>query len=99
MANFILSYDLNGPRPSHAEMDKHLGLLGAGFVQARVLETVWYVAGPTTVDRLRNYVQSILSANDQVLVVEASRAAWANLKVDGVAFKSAFEAQPASLAA
>lgn len=24
MANFVITYDLNGPRPSHKEMDEHL---------------------------------------------------------------------------
>lgn len=99
MANFILTYDLNGPQPSHAQMDAHLGLLGTGFVRARVLETVWYVAGPTTATLLRNYVERILSPNDQILVVEASRAAWRNLKVADSPFKTAFESQPPAIAA
>ena len=25
MANYIVSYDLNGSKPTHAEMDKHMG--------------------------------------------------------------------------
>jgi hypothetical protein len=99
MANFIVTYDLNGPRPSHHEMDKHLEALGAGFQRARALETVWYVAGPTNAAALRGYVQRILSQNDLLLVVEASNAAWTKLLVDGAAFKAAFEAQPASMAA
>lgn len=99
MANFILTYDLNGPQPSHSQMDAHLDLLGAAFVRVRVLETVWYVAGPTTASLLRNYVERILSPNDQILVVEASRAAWRNLEVADVPFKTAFEAEWPAIAA
>jgi hypothetical protein len=94
MANFIVSYDLNGPRPSHAEVDKHLAALGARFLRARVLETVWYVAGPTTAEALREYMKILLRPEDQLLVVEAIRAAWSNLLVDDVSLKTAFEAQP-----
>lgn len=99
MANFIVTYDLNGPRPSHKEMDKHLEALGAAFVKGRLLETVWYVAGPTTASALRDYVKQILGKEDSLLVVEASRAAWANLLVDEAAFKSTFEGQPVAKAA
>ena len=99
MANFILSYDLNGPRPSHEEMDKHLSALGAAFVKARILETVWYVAGPTDCVALREYVQRILSPNDQLLIVEAIGAAWSNLLVDDSAFQQAFNSRARALAA
>lgn len=29
MANYIITYDLNGPSPSHREMDDHLSRLTA----------------------------------------------------------------------
>lgn len=99
MANFIVTYDLNGPRPSHKEMDEHLCALGAAFVTARVLETVWYVAGPTTAGRLRDYAQQILGKEDLLLVVEATWAAWSKLLVNEAAFKSTFERQSVSAAA
>ena len=99
MANFIVTYDLNGPRPSHKEMDKHLSALGAAFLRARVLETVWYVAGPTTASRLRDYVNRILRKEDLLLVVEANRAAWSKLLVNEAAFKGSFDRQPIATAA
>jgi hypothetical protein len=51
MANFIVTYDLNGPRPSHKEMDDHLRTLSAA--RGRVLETVWW---SSTRVRLRSFV-------------------------------------------
>jgi hypothetical protein len=99
MANFILSYDLNGPHPTHAEMDKHLRALGAAFVLDRILETVWYVGGPTNSVQLREYVQRILSPNDLLMVAEVTNVAWTNLLVDGPSFKRAFEANQRRLLA
>ncbi|WP_425416617.1 hypothetical protein [Oricola indica] len=92
MANFLISYDLNGPRPTHKQMDDHLQALGPSFVRARILETVWYVAGPSTSVLLREYVQRILSNNDLLIVAEVDNAAWTKLLVDGPAFKTTFEA-------
>ena len=51
MANFLVTYDLNGPRPSHAEMDKHIEKISS--VHCRLLETVWYVAYSGTAPELR----------------------------------------------
>ncbi len=90
MANFIVTYDLNGPHPTHAEMDAHLNSLGAAFVTDRLLETVWYVAGPATAESLREYVASILRPEDLLLVVEAEGAAWTRLLVDPDAFAYCF---------
>lgn len=93
MANLILSYDLNGPRPSHQEVDEHLAALGPAFVRARILETVWYIGGPTNCLGLRQYMRQILSPNDQYLIVEAVGATWENLNVDDAAFQQAFNGQ------
>lgn len=91
MANFIISYDLNGPNPSHREMDEHLGKLGAA-TRGRLLETLWYVkADGLTHATLRNYVASILQPEDQLLVVDCYAAAWQNPLVDDAAFKTAWE--------
>lgn len=99
MANFIITYDLNGPRPTHKQMDDHLLALGPKFVRGRLLETVWYLAGPTTAVQIRNYIQPLLSANDLLLVVEATSAAWTDLLVNQDQFKATFEAQPLRVAA
>lgn len=91
MANFIFSYDLNGPNPSHHEMDQHIQALNC--VYGRVLETVWYVkADGMTHASLRDYLALILGPEDQLLVVECYAAAWQNLRVESAAFKAAWEA-------
>ena len=77
--NYFASYDLNGQRPTHKEMDDHLKKLGPCV--HRVLETVWYIRTNKTRSELFDYVSSILSANDRALVIEASAANWRNLLV------------------
>ncbi|MGX9966047.1 hypothetical protein ACVFYP_22165 [Roseomonas sp. F4] len=79
MANFIVTYDLNGPNPSHAQMDKHLEKLGGA--RGRLLESVWYVAYTGTAGQLRDYIKSILGKEDLLLVVEAKNAAWTSILV------------------
>ena len=74
MANFIITYDLNGPIPSHKQMDDHLAQLTAK--RGRVLETVWWVSYPGTAAQLRDQVKTILGREDLLLVIEASSAAW-----------------------
>lgn len=94
MANFIVSYDLNGPAgPSHKEMDAHLR--EASVFQGRLLETVWYVAFHGSAAQLRDYVDLILGKEDQLLVVQATSAAWRNLLVRNESLKSIWEAQAA----
>ena len=80
MANFFFTYDLNGPRPSHQEMDDHIRKMG--YPYGRVLETVWYVAFPGTSAQLRELLKSILGSEDLLLVIEASDAAWTGLLID-----------------
>lgn len=58
-----------------------------------MLETVWYVCGPTTAEGLRDYMAELLSPNDLLLVVQCDCAAWTHLLVDERQFKMAFEAQ------
>lgn len=88
MANFIVTYDLNGPRPSHREMDEHLHKLTA--YRARVLETVWWVDYPGTAVELRDQVQAILGSEDLLLVIEAKGAAWTRLLVNSNALINAW---------
>lgn len=80
MANFVLSYDLNGSFPTHKEMDAHLAKLGTA--RARLLETVWYVSFSGNAAQLRDYVKQIIGPEDLLLVVEATNAAWTKLLVD-----------------
>ena len=89
MANFIVTYDLNGHRPSHKEMDDHLSRLAAN--RGRVLETVWWVDYAGTVVQLRDRLKTILGTEDLLLVIECKSAAWTGLLVDQTVFKAAFE--------
>ncbi len=88
MANFFVSYDLNGPRPSHKEMDDHLAKIGTK--RGRVLETVWYVDYPGSTLQLRNHIASILGSEDLLLVIESNNAAWTSLLVDTIALQQAW---------
>jgi hypothetical protein len=81
MANFIVSYDLIGPLPSHKQMDQHLKKLGT--VRKRILATVWYVGYSGNVRQLHNHVRSILGEEDRLIIVEANDAAWTNLLING----------------
>jgi hypothetical protein len=90
MANYIVTYDLNGPRPSHAEMDKHLEKIGAS--RGRILETVWYVGYSGSLKALQDHVGSILGSEDLLLVVEGKEAGWTKLLVDSSAIKAAWNA-------
>ena len=79
MANYVVSYDLNGLRPTHHEMDKHME--GAGWARGRILETVWWVGTTQSLDAVYDHVNAILSNNDQLIVVLAQEAAWRNLLI------------------
>ncbi len=80
MANFIISYDLNGSDPSHHEVDELLGYLGTS--RGRLLETVWWVDYNGTTSELRDALKTLLSDDDSLLVCLCSNAAWSNLLVD-----------------
>lgn len=88
MANFIVSYDLNGPAPSHKQMDDHLERLGVE--RGRILETVWYVAYSGTTADLKAHIMSILRSEDLLLVVEAKEATWTSLLIDSAALVAAW---------
>ncbi len=90
MANYLLSYDLNGPKPSHQEMDEFLQKLVAN--RGRVLETVWWVDYSGTAAQLRDRVKTILGDEDLLLVIEAKSAAWTKLLVTDDSLKSAWAA-------
>jgi hypothetical protein len=79
VANFILSYDLNGPNPSHKEVDDLLAGLGA--TRGRVLETVWYVGWSGSCQDLCEAVNAIMSPNDQLLVIEGTEMWFRNLLI------------------
>lgn len=79
MSNYIVSYDLNGSTPTHKQMDDHLETLGAS--RGRILETVWYVAYSGTTQQLYSHVNSILSSNDRLIVIEAKGAVFRDLLI------------------
>jgi hypothetical protein len=89
MANLIVTYDLNGPYPSHKQMDDHLARIATRH--GRILETVWWVEYPGTAEQLRNQISTILGKEDLLLVVQAVIASWTKLLVPDGTFKQAFE--------
>lgn len=88
MTNFIVSYDLNGPSPSHKQVDDLLYDLGAD--RGRILETVWYVGWSGTRQQLFQALNALMSRNDQLLVAEAVGMTWRNLLVADAELKSAW---------
>ena len=90
MANFIGTYDLNGPNPTHKQVDDLLARVGAR--RARVLETVWWVDYSGTSEQPREHLQTIIRREDSILVCKCVSAAWANLLVDGNSLTTAWEA-------
>lgn len=90
MPNYFVSYDLNGSKPTHAEMDAHIKKLGRCAL--RVLETVWYIRSAKTKDQMYDYVNSILSVNDSVLVIVASDITWRNLRVSDQSIQDCWNA-------
>lgn len=89
MTNFVLTYDLNGSVPSHSWVDAVLGKIGA--TRARILETVWYVGWAGGPADLFNAVNSVLSLNDRLIVVEAGEAVFRNLLVEDQAVSAAWQ--------
>lgn len=77
--NYIISYDLNGPVPTHAQMDKHIGDLATEY--GRILETVWYIRSSLPMSQLAERINAKLSLNDRLMVVEAKDAWVRNLLV------------------
>ena len=90
MASYLISYDLNGPSPSHKEMDDLIPRLAATY--GRVLETVWWVNFLGTEVQLRNRLLTILRKEDRLFVCACPRAAWYNLLVRSAVIKGAIEA-------
>ncbi len=88
MANYIVTYDLNGPFPSNKQMDEAVSRVAAKY--GRVLETVWWLEYSGTSTGLRDHLQSILGPEDLLLVIECKSAAWTKLLVDSQTFKDAF---------
>jgi len=89
LANYIVSYDLNGPRPTHAELDAHIHKASGHY--GRVLETVWYVGTDWSLVELHDHLKSILRPEDRLLVVQASDATWYNLLVRTDSLRGAWE--------
>lgn len=88
MANYIVSYDLNGPTPSHKQMDDHLSKLGAA--RGRILESVWYVGYSGTQKQLLDHIKTIVGKEDLLIVVKAESATWTKLLLDDKALISAW---------
>jgi hypothetical protein len=90
MASYIISYDLNGPTPSHKDVDQLIRSISAKA--GRVLETVWWVDYAGTEVQLRDRLRTILRKEDRLFVGACPRAAWYNLLVTDASLKQAIEA-------
>lgn len=88
MANFIVSYDLNGSLPSHKQVDDLLAGLGAA--RGRILETVWYVGWPGTAAQLLDKLRPSFSSNDLLFVAECQEAAWTKLLLSDDSLREAW---------
>lgn len=86
--NYIVSYDLNGRVPSHAEMDRHIRAFAAEY--GRILETVWYVRSSATLQQVYTYLNQKLSLNDRIIVIEARNAWVRNLLVQTSSLQEAW---------
>lgn len=82
MKNFIVSYDLNGPRPTHDQFDKHIKACPNCSQYGRILETVWFVQYDGTTKSLFGYLWQIMSPNDRLMVIEGKQALFQNLLIN-----------------
>lgn len=89
MPNYFVSYDLNGQTPTHTQMDAHLKKIGECV--HRILETVWYINSSSTEEEIFKYANSILSANDGLVVVTASGCRWRDLLVSDQALQACWK--------
>lgn len=89
MANMIVSYDLNGPHPSHTDVDELLRR--TGLRRGRILETVWWLDYPGTVGQLFEEVNAILRPEDRLVVCECAEASWHNLLVTDESLLNAWQ--------
>ena len=90
MANYIVSYDLNGAYPSHKQVDERLGALGA--TRGRILETVWYVGWAGSRSALFKSINEILSANDRLIVAEVKDMTFRNLLITDESIQKSWSA-------
>ncbi|WP_168798042.1 hypothetical protein [Pacificoceanicola onchidii] len=90
MASYLISYDLNGPVPSHKQMDDLIRKISARA--GRVLETVWWVEFHGSAAQLRDRLLSTLRSEDRLFVCACKEAAWFNTLLNNVALKEAIEA-------
>lgn len=90
MSSFLITYDLNGPSPSHKQMDDLIPKIAVTY--GRILETVWWVDYSGTAAQLRDRLMSTLRKEDSLMVCECNSAAWHNLLINDAALKQAIEA-------
>ncbi|WP_156874955.1 hypothetical protein [Sulfitobacter alexandrii] len=90
MASYLLSYDLNGPNPSHKDMDDLIRSISSKA--GRVLETVWWVDYDGSAVQLRDRLLSTLRSEDRLFVCACKDAAWFNTLLNDGSLKQAIEA-------
>ncbi|WP_370045438.1 MULTISPECIES: hypothetical protein [Salipiger] len=90
MASYLISYDLNGPHPSHKEMDDLIRSISARA--GRALETVWWVDYHGSAAQLRDRLRATLRREDRLFVCACKEAAWFNTLLNDASLKNAIEA-------
>ena len=93
MANYLVSYDLNGSVPTHQQMDEHMS--EAGWSYGRILETVWYVGTHETANQIFEHVNVLLSNEDQLIVVRCDEAVWRDLLISDDSLERSWRANAA----
>lgn len=75
---YTISYDLNRPGKDYPKLYDTIKSLGSW---CHPVDSTWYVDTTLTAVQVRDTLQSVVDASDQILVsVAGAPGAWANLK-------------------
>ncbi|MFE2773845.1 hypothetical protein [Microbacterium resistens] len=73
MANYLVSYDLVGPKRDYDKITKHMLTYTP---RMKPLESVWIVGSNKTAGEVRDDVKKHVDPNDMVLVIEVRDLSW-----------------------
>lgn len=88
MSVYLVSYDLDKPGQDYPRIIAELERLGA----KKVLYSEWLLKSNSSHTQLRDHLQKFVDANDMLLVVAASAAAWNSLMVSDQTVQQLFAA-------
>lgn len=89
MANFIISYDITSPMPTHNHLEQVFEQIGA--TAGRIQNSVWYVAWSGTPPELFEALQPLFSSADRLIIVEAADAKWRNLMIKDQSLRNSWD--------